>query len=453
MDSVETIARGDFFVKIKTRRNDEIGSLADSFSIMQKSLEKHIIEITEARENLHITLNSIGDGVIATDKQGRITRMNPIAEKLTGWIFREAKNKSISDVFHIVHAQTGDPADNPVEKVLATGKIVGLANHTALIARRGTTYQIADSGAPIRDADGNIIGVVLVFRDVTEEYKLREQYRTLFEKTNDAIFIKEKNTGRYLDANAAAVQLTGRTLTELRQLTSHDIAPEGAGERLLAIADSDITMDLGTITYYRPDNTKKIARLSTVPMNDNAVIDIAKDITYDLEIESQLRQSQKMEAIGTLAGGIAHDFNNILSGIFGFAELAEMDINDSAKTKNNLAQIVKGARRAADLVQQILTFSRQAEHRKSPLKLYLIIKEAIRFLRSSIPSTIEIQEKISSRKMVLADPTQTHQVIINLCTNAFHAMNNSGGILTVELSDVNIAPQTFFSGATIVPGN
>ncbi|MCK5687331.1 PAS domain S-box protein, partial [bacterium] len=306
-DSVESIAQGNFTIKPTIQRNDEIGSLADSFSVMQKSIQKNIIKITEAREDLHITLNSIGDGVISTDMQGRVARMNPVAEKLTGWTYKKAKGKQVSNVFNIIHTQTGELADNPVEKVLATGKVVGLANHTALIAKNGSKYQIADSGAPIRNTKGNITGVVLVFRNVTKEYQLREQYITLFEKTNDAIFIVEKSTGRYLDANAAAAQLTGRTLKELKQLTTHDVAPESSDKRFFDIADSDKTREYGTITYCQPDNTRRIARLSTVPLNDNAVIDIAKDITHDLEVEKQLLQSQKMEAIGTLAGGIAHD--------------------------------------------------------------------------------------------------------------------------------------------------
>ena len=451
-DSVEGFSQGDFTIKIKINRSDEIGNLADSFSRMQKSIQKHVIKITEARENLHITLNSIGDGVIVTDMRGTIIRMNPIAENLTGWKLQKAEGKSISDIFNIVHTQTGEPADNPVEKVLATGDIVSLANHTSLIAKNGTKYHIADSGAPIKDADKNITGVVLVFRDVTKEYQLREQYRTLFEKTNDAIFIVEKSTGRYLDVNAAAAQLTGRTLGELKQLTTCDVSQDGADARLFDITDLDQAKELGTITYCQPDKTRRIARLSTVPLNDNAVICIARDITHDLKVEKQLRQSQKMEAIGTLAGGIAHDFNNILSGIFGFAHLAKMGLDNPEKTKKNIDQIVKGAQRAADLVQQILTFSRQKEQQKIQLKLYLVVKEAIKFLRSSIPSTIEIRENILSRETVLADPTQAHQVVMNLCTNAFQSMHGSEGTLTVELTDVDVLPQEIALGDVHVPG-
>jgi PAS domain S-box-containing protein len=150
----------------------------------------------------------------------------------------------------------------------------------------------------------------------------------------------------------------------------------------------------------------------------------------------QLEKSQRMEAIGTLAGGIAHDFNNILASILGYTQMAQMSITYPDKARHHIDQITKGARRATDLVQQGLTFSRQTEYQKHPLKIYLVVKEALKLLRSSIPSTIEINLKIHAKSMVMADPTQIHQVIMNLCTNAYHAMAKNGGMLTVGLTKV-----------------
>jgi len=134
-------------------------------------------ELFRSQENLKATLRSIGDAVIATDTEGLIEQMNPVAEKLTGWSLQEAKGRALPEVFRIINAQTDEPAENPVWKVLKSGQIVGLANHTLLIAKDGTRYQIADSGAPIRDADNRITGVVLVFRDVTEEYRIKEKLK------------------------------------------------------------------------------------------------------------------------------------------------------------------------------------------------------------------------------------------------------------------------------------
>jgi PAS domain S-box-containing protein len=139
---------------------------------------KHAEEALRFSEsNLRITLDSIGDAVVATDVDGVVTRMNPIAEQLTGWTATEAIGRPLSEVFHVVNAHTRQPIESPVEKVLVEGQIVGLANHTVLIAKDGTEYQIADSGAPIRRADGQTVGVVLVFRDVTEAYTQAEKIR------------------------------------------------------------------------------------------------------------------------------------------------------------------------------------------------------------------------------------------------------------------------------------
>ncbi|MDM8521865.1 response regulator [Desulfococcaceae bacterium HSG8] len=272
-------------------------------------------------------------------------------------------------------------------------------------------------------------------------HKSERQYRTLFEKTNDAIFIVERNTGRYLDANKAAAELAGRPLEELRRLTTRDVTPEGA-ERLLAIADSDETADLGTVTYHRPDNTHRIAKFSMVPLDSKSVIGIARDITRDLEIEDQLRQSQKMEAIGTLAGGIAHDFNNILTGILGYAELGLMGSDPGNPVMNKLEAIRKSGERARDLVARILAFSRAEEQVASPVRVDLILREALKLLRPAIPSTIEIQQRIDKNCTILGDPTRIHQVIMNLCTNANHAMYASGGVLDLSLAIVKIGGES-----------
>ncbi len=154
-----------------------------------------------------------------------------------------------------------------------------------------------------------------------------------------------------------------------------------------------------------------------------------------LRLKDRLRQAQKMEAIGTLSGGIAHDFNNILSGIFGFSQLVDSHINEPDQVKAYNQKIFEGAQRASSLIQQILSFSRQTKYSKQPLCLFVILKEALSLIRSTIPSTIEIKEILRSKAMVMADPTQMHQVIMNLCTNAYHAMGNNGGVLTVTLDE------------------
>ena len=178
----------------------------------QATLAREQLRLSE--QNLAITLQSIGDAVIATDRAGYITQMNVTAERLTGWSLAEARARPLVEVFRIINAQTRLPASNPVDMVMAHGEVVGLANHTALIARDGHEYQIADSGAPIRDAQHNIVGVVLVFSDVTEQYRVREalaeseeRFRTMIEWTPGPIAVHAQ--GVILYANPAALKLFG----------------------------------------------------------------------------------------------------------------------------------------------------------------------------------------------------------------------------------------------------
>lgn len=171
------------------------------------------------------------------------------------------------------------------------------------------------------------------------------------------------------------------------------------------------------------------------------------------ELQSQLRHSLKIEAMGTLAGGIAHDFNNILSIIIGNAELAMDDLPEWNSAGNNLNEIITASLRARDIVQQLLSFTRKMDQKKKAIEINAIIEESIRLLRSSLPSSIDIRADIPRRPaIIMADSSQIHQVIINLCTNAAHAMQDSGGIMNVELSEIQINSETAPGYPDLKPG-
>ncbi len=170
-------------------------------------------------------------------------------------------------------------------------------------------------------------------------------------------------------------------------------------------------------------------------------------------LENQLRQAQKMESIGTLAGGIAHDFNNILSPIIGFTEMTAVELPPGSQARANLEEVLRAAQRAKEMVRHILTFSRQDTQEMKAMKLQPVVQESMKLLRSSLPSTIDIKEQLDEETgSVMGDSTQIHQLVVNLCTNAYQAMREKGGRLNVSLTEVDINSSIPTPGQDLPPG-
>ncbi len=184
----------------------------------------------------------------------------------------------------------------------------------------------------------------------------------------------------------------------------------------------------------------------------DSFVAIGRDITTELRLERELFQAQKMEAIGTLAGGIAHDFNNILAAIIGYTELALNSLPSFMTERGNLEQILRSATRARDLIKQILAFSRQSKQEKKPVALDALVKEAIEMLRASLPATVEIKSDLEPECCLLADPVQIHQLLMNLCTNAAHAMEPSGGVLSIGLNKAAVDEKEAAGCYGLTPG-
>ena len=281
--------------------------------------------------------------------------------------------------------------------------------------------------------------VVAQVLDITERYrseielrKSEEKYRLVVENASEAIFIEQD--GKIKFCNPKTLEICGYTKDELQQIswTSLKVA-------------QDFSSDMSSNTAYRILTKQKIEKWIDVNQvnieydNQSAAINFVRDITEQKLLEDRLKMSQKLEAIGTLAGGIAHDFNNILSPILGYTELVMEGMPKNSHDYNNLVQVYQAANRAKDLVLQILTFSRQSEQEPRPLRIQLIVHEAMKLLRAAIPSTIKFKININSKcAPVNADPTQIHQIVMNLCTNAYHAMMTKGGVIGISLDEVYI---------------
>ncbi len=277
-----------------------------------------------------------------------------------------------------------------------------------------------------------------------------ERIRVLFEHAPDPFYIN-KIDGTLIDGNKAAEEFLGYKKEELIGTNFLEIGILSDADRPKALHLLEKSKDgeptgPDEFTLYRKNGEPVYAEISTHPVNirgEKLVLGIARDITERKNIEEEtrkleakLQQAQKMEAIGTLAGGIAHDFNNILSAVIGYSEMAIDKVPEGIPLQGYLQNVNNAGHRAKDLVKQILTFSRQADLEVQPVQVKLIVKEAIKLLRASLPATIEICQNIQSEKAVLADPTQIHQVLMNLCTNASYAMQEKGGILEISLTDV-----------------
>jgi PAS domain S-box-containing protein len=437
-----------------------------------KALYQSEREQRQAVEVFRITLYGIGDAVITTDKAGLISHMNRMAEKLTGWEESEAKGRPVEEVFKIIGEELRITVENPVRRVLNERTVVELAGHTLLVGRDGLDRPVADSGAPIRDDSGAIVGVVLVFRDQTQERaahrsleESEERFRKLVENAPDAIFVEVDGVFAYL--NPVAVKLFGAdSQNELLHRPvlerCHSAFHEQVKERLRLLNVETKQVSPLEEKYIRLDGTLIDVEVSAVPTtykDRQGALVFARDIRERKGIEqerekfeAQLFQAQKLEALGVLAGGIAHDFNNILGIISGYTEMAQWGAAKGSQVWENLQEARVGIGRAAELVQQILAFSSSRSRERKPFQVALVVKEALKMLRATLPSTIEIKEDVASNAAVLGDPTQIHQVMMNLCTNAAHAMQDGGGLLAVSLTDVRLGPEAVRPHSGLQPG-
>ncbi len=440
----------------------------------RKQFEETLREFQKRLENI---ISFLPDATFVIDKGGRVIAWNRAIEAMTGVRAEDMIGKTdyayalpfYGERRPILIDLVLKPKQEVEEKysqVKRQGAI--LVGEVHIPGFRGKGIFLWGAACTLHDSEGNVVGAIECIRDITESkqaeaamIRAEEKYRSIFENAAMGIF-QSNFEGRILSANPAFARILGYDSPDDLMHSITDIArqlwvnPDQRTE-LLRTVNRQETVTEFEIQAFRKDHSVVWLTLNIRVVRDAAgklsYVDCsAQDITDRKMLESRLLHSQKMEAIGTLAGGIAHDFNNILSVILGYSEMAVMNPG-RAQTEYCIEQISKAADRAKSLIQQILAFSRNAEKEVGPVNMALIVKEALTLLRATIPSTIKIRENIVRDMFtVLADPTQIHQILLNLCTNAAWAMREKGGILGVHLSNVEIHPDMTISHPDLHPG-
>ncbi|MBU4289428.1 MAG: PAS domain S-box protein, partial [Proteobacteria bacterium] len=357
-------------------------------STVEMALYKHKIEsrLKESESWLSTILRSIGDAVVVADVEGNIQFMNDVACSLTGWKREEGIGKTLAGIFNIVNEETRKKVEDPVTKVIRKGKVVGLANHTLLISKDGTEIPIDDSGAPVRDEKGNIIGIVLVFHDIIERKKAEEKlkksekrYRSLYEYALSGLYRSRISDGKILLANKVAADMLGyESVEELMKefKFSEAYSLERRQELLRTLEQQGSASDL-EIRVTRKDGKKVDLIISARIYPEDGYIEGAMiDITDKKRLESQVQQARQMESIGTLAGGIAHDFNNLLMGIQGYTSLMLNDLDPGDDHYNKLKSIEKQVKSGAELSAQLLGFARGGKYDVKPTDINKLLKKS-----------------------------------------------------------------------------
>jgi PAS domain S-box-containing protein len=422
-------------------------------------------DVAETLETVQTYFRSIvelsEDAIISIDRRQRITLFNESACKIFGYRREETLGQPIEMLLppryrraHLTHAQSFAESGDALRPMNERGLIFGM--------RKDGTEFPAEASISRFEVRGETVMTVRL-RDVTERRRAEEglsRLAAIVASSQDAI------VGRSLDGtietwNAGAERLYGYSAEEAvgRSITML-VPPDRIAEldRIHeAVARGESVPQFETVRR-RKDGTVVDVSLSLSPIHGPdggtlGVSAIARDITERKRLEAQIRRAQKMEAMGTLAGGIAHDFNNLLSAMLGYTEMAADELPPDSRAADSLRQVLAAGSRAKDLVRQILTFSRQAERERRPVHLHLVVKEALKLLRASLPATIEIRQAIRQNAgRVLADPSQMHQVLMNLCTNAEHAMRPDGGVLEVRLDAMAIEPAFAAAHPPLQPG-
>ncbi|MBI3371763.1 MAG: PAS domain S-box protein [Betaproteobacteria bacterium] len=457
-DKLATSIAGSILLALENaRRRDAEAAVRKMNENLERLVSERTRELRESEQSFREVAEAAGGYIWELNLESRYTYASGRVEHMFGYRAEEMLGRTPAELMPPGELERVDAwlAANQRND----GSFRGLEHRS--VTKQGKEFWQMISRVPKRDASGSITGYRGTGVDITER-KLAEQARALLsaivEHSSDAI-ISRAPDGTILSWNEGATRLYGYSAEEA---IGRDIgiisAPEYRGD---AQRNTRFLQQGGSVPPFETVRVAKDGRPLHVQISASAVRDdagrlvaiagIHRDITERKRaeramaeseerrrmLEVQLRQSQKMEAMGTLAGGIAHDFNNIIGAILGNAALALEDVGEDHRALESITEIGKAARRARELVQQILAFSRKQTLSRRPIALDKLMEEAVKLLRATLPAGVRlIASSSADAPSVMADPTQIHQVLLNLCTNAWHAMEGRPGTIALALESV-----------------
>ncbi|MCF8096141.1 MAG: PAS domain S-box protein [Desulfobacteraceae bacterium] len=421
-----------------------------AYEELEQELKTHRQEAEKYRQ----LIENLNEVLYMLDLDARVTYVSPNIKNIAGYSPEEIIGRNFIDFVH------PEDLENRMHYFMRVLSGEGITTEYRYLTKSGRTKWVMTNARPVLKGD-EVVGIQGMLVDITdrknmeENYrKSEERYRNILESIEDGYYEVDAD-GRILFFNNSLCRMLGYTSRELWGMNAKDLMDEENSRKMMKTAARVYNTDKSYKAFdwelIRKDGAICHVEAS-ISLNRNPegqpskLYGIARDITERKKNEeekenlrSQLRRSQQMEAIGTLAGGIAHDFNNILSSVIGYAELSMVDTQKETRIHENLSRILAAGNRAKDLVRQILTLARDGNEEFTPVSVVPMIKESMKLLRSTLPATIRLQEKINDNGSLIvnANPTQLHQIIVNLATNAKYAMGDNHGTLEIRVEPVS----------------
>ncbi|MBF0369449.1 MAG: PAS domain S-box protein [Magnetococcales bacterium] len=407
-----------------------------------RSNEETILGLNRQNEMI---LNAAAEGIFGLDRSGRTTFINSSAARMLGRGRQELMGRYCREF--VFSPKAPAKAENPIRDTFTNGNH-HLVEEASFHRADGAEFPVEYTSTPIFQR-GRVVGAVITFRDITERKRTQAELDRLakaIEQTADMVIITDTQ-GVVQYVNAAFEWITGFTREEAL----------GKNPRFLKIGEEPFFGQMwsevqnGRIWKDRfwsqaKDGTAFHADTTVSPIRDRQgkvshLMAVTRDVTRESQLGAQLRHSQKLEAVGTLAGGIAHDFSNILTAIINYTELTMDDVDEGSLAFGNLNEVLVAAQRAKGLTTHLLTFSRRGEEKLAPIALEPVIAEAVKLLQALLPATLKMEVTLQEVGQVLADATQIHQVVMNLCMNAAQAMRGREGLMALRLEGISVDKQ------------